>query len=92
MAIPEIIQRYLDAYNARDVDALLDAVTDDVVFEHVSVAADPVRVEGKAALGDLARQSAAAFSSRVASGSPTAVHTPADLLPQSQPRQYFSVV
>ena len=62
--IPEIIRRYLDAYNARDIDALLDTVNDDVVFEHVSNEADPVRVEGKAALGHLARQSAASFSSR----------------------------
>lgn len=63
-SIPDIIRRYLDAYNARDIDALLGTVSADVVFEHVSNSAETVRVEGKPALAELARQSAAAFSSR----------------------------
>jgi hypothetical protein len=62
--LPEPIASYLTAYNARDIDALLATVTDDVVFENVSNHGDSLRTEGRAAFEALARQSALAFSSR----------------------------
>jgi steroid delta-isomerase-like uncharacterized protein len=63
-AIPEIVRTYIEAYNARDVDAMLATLTDDVRFENVSNVGGSLTVKGKPALAELARESAAAFSSR----------------------------
>ena len=62
--IPSIVQRYIDAYNARDVEAMLATMTDDVRFENVTNPGGSLVIEGKAALAELAEQSAAAFSQR----------------------------
>ena len=35
-ALPDIIHRYLDVYNRRDVEALVACVSETVVFENVS--------------------------------------------------------
>ena len=32
----DVINRYLACYNARDIDGMLDCVTQDVVFENIS--------------------------------------------------------
>jgi steroid delta-isomerase-like uncharacterized protein len=62
--IPDIIRSYLDAYNARDVPAMLALMTDDVRFENATNQGGSLVIEGKAALAELAEQSAAAFSER----------------------------
>jgi len=62
--IPSIVRRYLDAYNAMDVSAMLETMTDDVRFENVTNPGGSMVIEGKAALAELAEQSAAAFSQR----------------------------
>ena len=62
--IPEIILTYLEAYNARDVEAMLALLTDDVRFENATNSGDAMVIEGKTALAELAHQSAAAFSER----------------------------
>jgi steroid delta-isomerase-like uncharacterized protein len=62
--LPEVIQKYLAAYNARDVDSLLATITDDVVFENLTNQGEATRTEGRAAFEALARQSAKAFASR----------------------------
>ena len=61
---PPVVRRYLDAYNARDVDALVACVTEDIVFENVATGTVTVRTEGRAAFEALARQGAAMFSAR----------------------------
>jgi len=63
-ALPEIVQRYLQAYNSLDVDGLLATVTDDIVFENLSNTSEPTRTSGKAPLRALARRTAQVFSSR----------------------------
>ncbi|MBI5549696.1 MAG: nuclear transport factor 2 family protein [Deltaproteobacteria bacterium] len=62
--LPDVLRRYLDAYNQKDVDAMLSTMTADVVFENISNSSEPRRTMGKAALEALARQSASVFSSR----------------------------
>jgi phosphoribosylaminoimidazole-succinocarboxamide synthase len=64
MALPEIVARYLDAYNRRDAEELIDCVADDVVFENVANAGESLRIEGREAFAGLARQAAAMFASR----------------------------
>lgn len=56
--------RYIDAYNRRDVDAMLATVTEDVIFENVSNASPGIRATGRAELEALARQNVGLFSSR----------------------------
>jgi hypothetical protein len=62
--LPEVVRKYLEAYNARDVGALVETVSEDVIFENLSNAGPPTRTEGRAAFEALARQSAVGFSSR----------------------------
>lgn len=63
-SLPDVVNRYLQAYNALDVDGLLATVTDDVVFENLSNTSEPTRTTGKAELGELAKRAAKAFASR----------------------------
>lgn len=62
--VPDIVSRYLAAYNAIDVDAMLATLTDDVVFDNVSNSTESVHTEGKAELAALARQTASLMSAR----------------------------
>jgi steroid delta-isomerase-like uncharacterized protein len=62
--LPTIIQNYLDAYNSKDVDALVDCVADAVVFENVSNSGQSMKIEGRDAFAQLANQAAAMFVSR----------------------------
>jgi steroid delta-isomerase-like uncharacterized protein len=62
--LPTIIQNYLDAYNSKDVDALVDCVADAVVFENVSNRGQSMKIEGRDAFARLANQAAAMFVSR----------------------------
>ncbi|MFN3944757.1 MAG: nuclear transport factor 2 family protein [Allosphingosinicella sp.] len=64
MQLPEIIRSYLDAYNRRDAEALIDCVTDDVIFENVSNSGQSLTLEGRDAFAGLARQAATMFSAR----------------------------
>ncbi|HUK32330.1 MAG TPA: nuclear transport factor 2 family protein [Vicinamibacterales bacterium] len=43
-----VIERFNDAFNAHDVDALASLLTDDTVFEDTSPAPDGRRISGKA--------------------------------------------
>ncbi len=60
----EIINRYISCYNAKDIDGMLDCVTDDVIFENISNTGQSMRLEGKTAMEDVARLSGNAFSYR----------------------------
>ncbi|AWK85463.1 nuclear transport factor 2 family protein [Azospirillum thermophilum] len=62
--VPEIVQRYLAAYNAQDVEAMLACLTDDVRFENLSDGTVTAATAGKEAFARLARQSAGLFSER----------------------------
>lgn len=64
MAIPTIIQSYIDAYNRKDVAALVECVTDTVLFENISNAGQNLKTEGRAAFADLAKQGATMFTER----------------------------
>lgn len=62
--LPDIVARYIHAYNTLDVDGLVATMTDDVVFENISNTSNPTRTHGKAALEKLARGTATVFQSR----------------------------
>ena len=64
MSVPEIVRKYIDAYNRRDVAALLACVADDIVFENISNSSMSMKVEGKAAFAELAERAAIIFTNR----------------------------
>lgn len=60
----DIINRYIKSYNERDIDGMLDCVTEDVLFENISNAGQSMRLEGRERMGEIARLSGNAFSYR----------------------------
>ncbi|MBD3769377.1 MAG: nuclear transport factor 2 family protein [Rhodobacterales bacterium] len=62
--LDDIIARYIQSYNARDIDGMLDCVTDDVVFENISNAGGSMRLDGKDMMRQVAELSGNAFSYR----------------------------
>ena len=60
----DIINRYIKSYNDRDIEGMLDCVTEDVVFENISNASQSMRLEGKPAMRQVAELSGNAFSYR----------------------------
>jgi len=50
-----VIERFNEAFNNHDVNALAQLLTDDTVFENTSPAPDGTRIEGKAAVLDFWR-------------------------------------
>ncbi len=64
MTLPPIVQIYLDAYNRKDVNALVDCVADTVVFENVSNTGQSMKIRGRRAFAELAEQAATIFSTR----------------------------
>ncbi len=59
-----LVGRYIDSYNARNIDTMLECVTDDVLFENISNTGQSMRLEGKAAMANIAELSGNAFSYR----------------------------
>ena len=59
-----LVDRYVDAYNAFDVDAMVALLTDDVVFEHHVDGEAALTLTGRDAFRSLATQSAALFAER----------------------------
>jgi steroid delta-isomerase-like uncharacterized protein len=64
VTLPAIIQTYLDAYNRKDVAALVACVADNVVFENVSNSGQSMKIEGRTAFAELAEQAATMFTTR----------------------------
>jgi len=64
VTLPAIIQSYLDAYNRKDIAALVACVAEDVVFENVSNSGQSMKIEGRTAFAKLAEQSATMFTTR----------------------------
>lgn len=60
----DIISRYIQSYNDRDIEGMLDCVTEDVIFENISNASQSMRLEGRDQMGEVARLSGNAFSYR----------------------------
>ncbi|WP_266365656.1 nuclear transport factor 2 family protein [Tellurirhabdus rosea] len=60
----EAIQRYIEAYNAKDVPAMLALLDDEIIFENVSNSAGITRTTTRQAFEQLARQSLPYFSER----------------------------
>lgn len=59
-----LIERYVDCYNAMDIDGMLDCVDETIVFENVSNAGNSMRLQGKEALREIAGLGAQAFTYR----------------------------
>lgn len=62
--LPDIITAYIAAYNAKDVDAMLATLSDDVRFENVSSGETTHVTEGKDAFAQLAHRGVTLFSER----------------------------
>ncbi|KCZ60037.1 MULTISPECIES: nuclear transport factor 2 family protein [Hyphomonas] len=62
--LDDIIARYIASYNARDIDGMIDCVTDDVVFENISNSGQSMRLDGKDMMRQVADLSGNAFSYR----------------------------
>lgn len=60
----DIINRYIQSYNARDIEGMLDCVTEDVIFENISNTGQSMRLEGRELMGQVAELSGNAFSYR----------------------------
>lgn len=59
-----LIARYIECYNARDIEGMVACVTDDVIFENIASDGQSMRLEGKAAMANVAELSGNAFSYR----------------------------
>lgn len=62
--LDDVIARYIQSYNARDIDGMLECVTDDVVFENISNAGGSMRLDGKDMMRQVAELSGNAFTYR----------------------------
>jgi len=62
--IEDVIAKYITCYNNRDIDGMISFVTEDVIFENISNAGQSMRLEGKAAMRQVAELSGNAFSYR----------------------------
>lgn len=61
---PTLIAKYIECYNGRDIEGMLACVTEDVVFENISNSGQSMRLEGRAAMANIAELSGHAFSYR----------------------------
>lgn len=64
MMSSKIISKYIDAYNERDIDRMLECVTADVIFENISNTGQSMSFEGREAMAEIVRLSGNAFSYR----------------------------
>ena len=64
MSAKKLFLEYIEAYNAKDVDAMLTFFDEACWFENISSGKVTIRAKGKAELEALARRSAEAFASR----------------------------
>lgn len=64
MQLPPIIENYIEAYNAMDLDGMLRCLTDDVRFQNILSGQVSVATAGKEQFAELARLGAPAFHAR----------------------------
>ena len=60
----DMITKYIKSYNSRDIEGMLDCVTEDVVFENISNTGRTMTLEGRDKMGEVAELSGHAFSYR----------------------------
>ena len=60
----DLFLKYIETYNAKDVNGMLALFDEQCVFENISAGKVTVRTQGKAELESLAKKSAEAFASR----------------------------
>ncbi len=64
MTLPAVIQRYIDAYNRKDVPAMLACLSEDVMFKNIAEGEVTVETTNKRAFADLAEIGVQAFECR----------------------------
>ncbi|WP_370234218.1 MULTISPECIES: nuclear transport factor 2 family protein [Henriciella] len=62
--IEDMISKYIKSYNSRDIEGMLDCVTEDVIFENISNSGQTMKFEGRDKMGEVAQLSGNAFSYR----------------------------
>lgn len=62
--LDDVIGQYIACYNARDIDGMIDCVTEDVIFENISNTGQSMRLDGKSSMREVAELSGNAFSYR----------------------------
>lgn len=62
--VPPIVLRYIEAYNARDIEKMMACLSPDIRFVNCSGAEVTAQTEGAAAFRELAEAGCAAFSER----------------------------
>lgn len=62
--LPAPIRAYIDAYNARDVEAMLGCLTESVQFRNISGGEVTAEAAGRQAFAELAQAGVAAFGAR----------------------------
>ena len=62
--LPKPVEIYIEAYNDKDVDAMLACLADDIVFQNIADGAVTAEATSKRAFEEMARIGAAAFRSR----------------------------
>lgn len=60
----KLIKKYVEAYNAKDVEGMLACVHDDVVFKNITQGVTVMEIFGKQSLEELATQTKALFETR----------------------------
>lgn len=60
----DLISTYISCYNKRDIEGMLECVTNDVIFENISNTGQIMKLTGKAAMQEVAELSGNAFSYR----------------------------
>lgn len=63
-SIPTVIEKFIDAYNAMDVSAMMTCLHEDATFENISNYHSSMQWQGAEAIKTLIETSAAAFASR----------------------------
>jgi len=64
MALPAVIAAYIAAYNALDVDRMLDCLAGEIVFRNLSASQVTAEAIGKPSFAKMAHAGAAAFTTR----------------------------
>ncbi len=62
--VAAIVRRYVDRYNANDVDGMLDCCADDVVFETVTNPGGSLKLNGKDEMREVIEATTRAFRER----------------------------
>lgn len=62
--LDDVIGRYIACYNDRDIDGMIECVTNDVIFENISNTGQSMRLDGKENMREVAVLSGNAFSYR----------------------------